>query len=54
MVSACGTPIAGAVEGCATPDGAGPDPPITPPTLPNGEWIGQNPVGSVPGMNDSM
>ena len=34
--------------------GAGPPPPITPPTLPNGEWMGQNPVGSVPGMNDSM
>ena len=34
--------------------GPGPEPPITPPTEPNGEWIGQKALGSVPGMNDSM
>ena len=44
---------AGAVDGVVAV-GCGPPPPITPPTAPNGEWIGQNPVGSVPGMNDSM
>jgi hypothetical protein len=53
-VSPCGTPMAGAVDGGSPLAGAGPVPPITPPTLPKGEWMGQNPVGSVPGMNDSM
>jgi hypothetical protein len=46
--------MAGAVDGGAWAAGLGPAPPITPPTLPNGEWIGQKPVGSVPGMKDSM
>ena len=53
-VSAFGTPTAGAVEGAWPGDGAGPLPPMMPPTFPKGEWMGQNQVGSVPGMNDSM
>jgi hypothetical protein len=36
-VSACGTPTAGAVDGAWPDAGAGPVPPITPPTFPNGE-----------------
>jgi hypothetical protein len=49
-----GAPTAGAVEGDAPSVGPGPEPPITPPTEPKGEWIGQKALGSVPGMNDSM
>jgi hypothetical protein len=54
MVSTWGTPIAGADEAGWPVVGPGPVPPITPPMLPKGEWIGQKPVGSVPGMKDSM
>ena len=40
-VTAGGAPTAGAVEGGAPSVGPGPEPPITPPTEPNGEWIGR-------------
>jgi hypothetical protein len=41
--------------GCGAPSGAlPPSGDAAPPTAPNGEWIGQNAVGSVPGMNDSI
>ena len=50
----CGAGRAGAVSGRGSGGGRRTRPPITPPTEPNGEWIGQNAVGSVPGMNDSM
>ena len=53
-VTAGGAPTAGAVDGEAAFAGPGPEPPMTPPTEPNGEWMGQNALGSVPGMNDSM
>jgi hypothetical protein len=53
-VTAGGAPTAGAVDGAVPPDVPGPVPPMTPPTDPNGEWMGQNAFGSVPGMNDSM
>ena len=54
-------PFAGAGAPWGCPGGAGPgavagavpDMPAVP-TAPNGEWMGQKSVGSVPGMNDSM
>src|SRR5690242_11931978 len=49
------TPDGSGAVGCGAPSGAvPPSGDDTPPTAPNGEWIGQNAVGSVPGMNDSM
>ena len=49
------TPGAAAVPSAAgAVGGSGTAHPITPPIEPNGEWTGQNAVGSVPGMNDSM
>src|SRR5215210_7354190 len=50
-----GAPVAGAVGTVPGTGGAsGPLPPITPPIDPKGECTGQNAVGSVPGMNDSI
>jgi hypothetical protein len=50
------TPGGSGAVGCGAPSAAGPVPPMGPlfPTAPNGEWIGQKAVGSVPVMNDSM
>jgi hypothetical protein len=49
------TPCGSGAVGCGAPSGAAPPSgDAAPPTAPNGEWIGQNAVGSVPGMNDSM